>query len=626
MDDIRLASIFRPENQFKAWTNIISIDETAITLEALFQREQALPGVIIEENHQSRTLLSRRVFFAVISRPFGREVFLKRPLRELLASAKPETLILSEDTPLSVACRAALARCDSNRFEPFIMISGASAFIIELADLLLAQADALEKTVFEKSLLAETATQTASDLKQALQEQHQLAEELERARTLAEHDATHDSLTGLLNRKGFFAEMRAAMTAKASGKGPDYGLLFLDLDRFKLINDSLGHHRGNELLIQVAERLSALAARCNSSALQDAFSQDKCIVGRHSGDEFVLLQSIDEDPDAILKTAQTLLASLTAPYMLGGKPYTIGVSIGLVGALSHYEDHEPALRDADIAMYEAKRHKEQPIVRFESPMHKTVERRVELEAELREAVHRNELVLHYQPIIDTFTGAVFAYEGLLRWQRERDIIPPGEFISVAEETGLINEIGLHVMRSACHWMKNHTQKGGNANSLVSLNISAVQLANTELPAQFEAICLNEAVPTSRFILEVTEQSAMSYPERSLNILEDLKQRGFRLALDDFGTGYSSLSWLHKYPFDLLKVDRSLIAGVGQTANSEKMAAGILHLSKILGLHVIAEGVERLSQKQTLNETGFQLMQGYHFGRPAPSWPIEASPF
>jgi EAL domain-containing protein (putative c-di-GMP-specific phosphodiesterase class I) len=221
------------------------------------------------------------------------------------------------------------------------------------------------------------------------------------------------------------------------------------------------------------------------------------------------------------------------------------------------------------------------------------------------------------------SGNIFAYEALLRWNRPDGMMMPSQFIGMAEETGLINEIGFWVMSASCCWLKEMSAHIEPHKFRMSMNISARQLANDALPEMLEKICVEAGVPTSCFILEVTERTAMENPDHSSLVLSDLKQRGFILALDDFGTGHSSLSWLHRYPFDILKLDRSLTAEVGLTPNSNKMAAGILSLSKFLGLTVIAEGVERPSQKDELYFLGFRLMQGYHFGYPLPAWQTEA---
>lgn len=618
MNYVNLSTFCQPTSLFKTWSTLVSADASASILEDVFQQTPALPGVIVLGAGAEVTLLSRKVFLASLSRPFGREVFLKRPIWELLESSRPETLSLEAHTPLSLACRAALARSHSTRFEPILVTGGESMFIMELADLLLAQADALERIVAEKDALVEQTARAAIDLEGALREQHLLAEELQRARQLAEYDAKHDSLTGLLNRKGFVVEMEAALKTASSRKDTDYWLLFLDLDRFKLINDSLGHHLGNELLVQVAQRLSSFTSVSGNAPSVSG------IAGRHSGDEFVLLCVAPADASAIWRTTKTLYESLTSPYLLDGKHYAIDVSIGMVPSLSAYQSYEPALRDADIAMYEAKRNPNRKIVLFEHTMYQALQKRMSLETELRGAVGRGELVLHYQPIIETKSGNIFAYEALIRWNRPDGMMMPGQFIGMAEETGLINEIGLWVMRESCYCLKEMNADVDPYKFRMSLNISARQLANGALPELLEKVCIEAGVPTSCFILEITERTAMENPEHSSIVLGDLKRRGFSLALDDFGTGHSSLSWLHKYPFDILKLDRSLTAEVGLTPNSNKMAAGILCLSKFMGLTVIAEGVERPSQKDELYFLGFRLMQGYHFGYPLPTWQTEVT--
>ncbi|HTQ72245.1 MAG TPA: EAL domain-containing protein [Acidocella sp.] len=593
MDDLRLCSIFMPQGKHQSWTETMPAGDAAAVLEARFRAMPALPGVIVTAGGKVAGLLSRREFLAALSAPYGREVFLKRPLQELMASAMPETLVLDDQIPLATACRMALGRADAARFEPILLTGAGGPRIIELAALLSAQADALE---------------------QALDEQRQLASELRAARRRAEYDAIHDSLTGLLNRKGFLAQMQLLMASSANYAGGDYGLLFFDLDRFKLINDSLGHQVGDELLIQVAERLATIETLCNTGH-DEAGAGPCCVVGRHSGDEFVLLHAVSGDAALLWQAAQMLYSSLTAPYVLDGKPYTIGASIGMVGSLAPYQSQEAALRDADIAMYEAKRSHSEKIVLFETTMHALAERRLALENELREAVTQGNLILYFQPIMSFGLERPFAYEVLLRWQSPHGLLAPGEFIALAEETGMIDDIGFWTLEATCNWLRAAQASRPGEEIRASINISAVQLANPALPAKFASICAATGVPPDRILIELTEQSAIAAPERAAQFLRELKACGFLLALDDFGAGYSSLAWLHKLPVDMLKIDGSLTAEVECSASAAKIAAGILNLSNSLGLSVVANGVERLSQMEKLRELGFDLMQGFYFGRP-----------
>lgn len=408
------------------------------------------------------------------------------------------------------------------------------------------------------------------------------------------------------------ARVQALMASGTGRSDRSYGLLFLDLDRFKLINDSLGHQAGNALLVQVAQRLITAGDRRKGVARRGATC---CIVGRHSGDEFVILHEISGDTASLWSAAQEFYNALTLPYMLDGKSYAIGVSIGMVGSLAPYRNHEAALRDADIAMYEAKRSATQKIVLFEPAMYVQVEHRLLLERDLRQAISKGEMVLYFQPIVCLAKGNSFAHEVLLRWQSPHGLLSPGEFIPLAEETGLINDIGYWVLEAACRWLSAAQTSDGHEDTRVSINVSPVQLADAALPAKFAGICASLGVSPNRILIEITEQSAMASPERAAQFLSELKDYGFMLALDDFGTGYSSLSWLYKLPVDILKIDRSLIGEVNSARSAAKMAAGILNLSNSLGLQVIAEGVECATQVEKLRKLGFSLLQGYYFGRP-----------
>ena len=595
MDSLRVCSIFTRQGKYQSWTETMPAEVAAAVLEARFRAMPALPGVIVTVGDKIAGLLSRRAFLAALSRPYGREVFLKRPLQELMASAMPEILVLDDQTSLATACRMALGRDDSARFEPILLKGANGPRIVELAALLSAEADALE---------------------QALQEQRELASELQAARRRAEYDAIHDPLTGLLNRKGFLAQMQVLTASAANHAGGDYGLLFFDLDRFKLINDSLGHQVGDELLIQVAQRLAAIEDLCNTGH-DEAGAGPCCVVGRHSGDEFVLLHAVSGDAASLWQAARRLYRSLTAPYVLDGKPYTIGVSIGMVGTLTPYQSQEAALRDADIAMYQAKRSHSQKIVLFEAAMHAVAERRLTLENDLREAVAQGNLILHFQPIMSFEPERPFAYEVLLRWQSPLGLLAPGEFIALAEETGMIDEIGFWTLKATCRWLHATQARWPREEIRASINFSPVQLANPALPAKFASICAATDVPPDRILIELTEQSAIAAPERAAQFLRELKNYGFLLVLDDFGAGYSSLTWLHKLPFDMLKIDSSLTAEVDCSSSAPKIAAGILNLSNSLGLSVVANGVERPSQMEKLRLLGFHLMQGYYFGRPHP---------
>ena len=592
MPDLPLAQIFTESSGYAVWKEGVAGDAVGTTLEARFNALPALPAVIVQVGAEVR-LISRHAFFKILSRQFGREIFLNRPLQELIASEMPETLIIDDQTDLATACRLALGRAEAKKFEPILLVSSTDTpSVISTATLLTAQADALD---------------------QALREQYQLAAELTEAKRRAEFDATHDALTGLLNRKGFLARMQRIIVAGSSEAA--HGLLFLDLDRFKIINDSLGHNVGNELLCQVSQRLLAIAARHGADA---ADPNRRVIVGRHSGDEFVTLCPL-AGPGVLSDIASEINQAITAPYLLEGKPYTIGVSIGMVGSLAPYTSYEAALRDADIAMYQAKNSASRKIVLFEPRMHARVERRLVLERDLQQAVGRDELLLHFQPIVGFGADRPYAYEALVRWRSPHGLLAPNDFIPLAEETGLINDIGLWVLKAACMWLRGL----GEDDVRICVNLSPVQLANVTLPVQLASICASHGVSPSRIIIELTEQSAMASPERATQFLHELKKFGFILALDDFGTGYSSLHWLHKLPIDLIKIDKSLVAEVATSSSAAKLAAGILHLCNSVDLRAVAEGVETEQQAQKLHAAGFSLMQGYYFGRPmpdAPAWP------
>lgn len=585
--------VLRNSDRYPSYTQSVTADDSGTTLEAVFHATPNLPAVMVYARHKMVGVLSYRMFRDTLSRAFGRELFLKRPIAVMIETILQPIFELDDQVELATACRLALSRDTSVRYEPILVTSLTSPpRIVALTTLLSAQADALE---------------------QALISQYELATELELSRSQAEHDATHDSLTGLLNRKGFLQQMQAFMASGSDQHGVSYSLLFLDLDRFKHINDSLGHQTGNELLIQVSERLTLTAQQCDANSCTAVSS----VVGRHSGDEFVILQAASDDTFPILDAARQFYRELTLPYILKGQPYDIGVSIGVVSSLESYNSYEAALRDADIAMYEAKRSVLRKIVFFETSMYSQVEQRLVLETDLRQAILRGELTLYYEPIISTKTGSIFAHEALLRWNSPHGLLTPEQFIYLAEETGLINEIGFFVLESACNWLSDSAHLDRNRNRFVSINVSPVQLANSVLPTKFAEICKQAGVSPKRIIIEITEQCAMASPERTGYVLAELKDLGFMIALDDFGTGYSSLAWLHKLPVDIIKIDKSLINEVDSSESTAKMAAGILNMCASLDLKVVAEGVERSTQAHKLQRLGFHLLQGYYFGYPCP---------
>ncbi len=426
----------------------------------------------------------------------------------------------------------------------------------------------------------------------------------ERRRLEAEiqHRAFHDGLTDLANRD-LFRDRLDHVTARARRRPQTYAVLFLDLDGFKHVNDSLGHDAGDALLVEVAERLSFCV-------------RDADTVARFGGDEFaVLLEDISTQADAA-RVAERILESLHASVDLDGQRVFVGASIGIaIGDGSR--GSEELMRDADLAMYMAKNAGKGRYELFEEEMHVQAQRRLQLEQELRRAVEERQFVLHYQPIVDLETGRIRDVEALVRWQREDGaLVPPNEFIPLAEETGLIIPLGRWVLREACAQVAAWQQTLPGAGDLgVAVNISARQLGYGDVVADVARALGSSGLAPHHLTLEVTESSVLGDDDDTLALMRDLKSLGVRLAVDDFGTGYSALSYLQRYPFDVLKIDRSFVHGLTDGSANPGVLRALVELGTSLSLTTVAEGIEHMEQLRRFRSLDCQLGQGFLFARP-----------
>jgi diguanylate cyclase (GGDEF)-like protein/PAS domain S-box-containing protein len=417
------------------------------------------------------------------------------------------------------------------------------------------------------------------------------------------HQAFHDSLTTLANRALFHDRVEHALTKSRRTASP-VAVLFLDLDNFKTVNDSLGHAAGDQVLVGVAGRVNA-SVRTGDT------------VARFGGDEFaILLEDVHEVSEAI-EVAQRIEQALRAPFHIDGKDVFItsstGVALSTVGASSADE----LLRNADVAMYTAKERGKGRHITFEPDMHAAVVRRLELEVDLRRAVEREEFLVHYQPLFDLRSGGMTGVEALVRWRHpEQGLVSPADFIPVAEDTGLIVELGRWVLRQSCRdaadWQRRF---GAAAPSKVNVNLSARQLQQAGLVDDVAAALGDSGLPASNLVLEITESVLMQDAASAVGRLTELKNLGVQLAIDDFGTGYSSLSYLQQFPVDTLKIDKSFIDGVGREAERAALTSAIIDLSRTLGLKTVAEGIEEAAQATELTLLGCDVGQGYHFARP-----------
>jgi diguanylate cyclase (GGDEF)-like protein len=410
-----------------------------------------------------------------------------------------------------------------------------------------------------------------------------------------------DPLTGLANRALFYDRVEHALARSQRHQQPIV-VLFLDLDEFKTINDSLGHGAGDQLLVAVAERLR--------TCLRDADT-----AARLGGDEFaILLEEIEEAGPALV--AQRVLDTLQAPFVLSGREVFVNASIGIaVGSVQ--QDANELLRDADAAMYVAKTNGKGRFETFAPAMHDAVMERLTLQVELQRAVEQQEFIIQYQPIVDLDSGRITGVEALVRWQHPvRGQMPPARFIPLAEQTGLIVPIGRWVLQQACQQARRwHTQHPTTPPLGVSVNLSARQLQQPGLVSDVAAALASSGLDPASLTLEITESVLVHDTEATITVLSNLKTLGVRLAIDDFGTGYSSLSYLQRFPVDILKIDKSFIDGVANGAEASTVARAITKLGHSLGLETVAEGIEEPEQQAAISAMGCHQGQGYHFARP-----------
>ncbi len=422
-----------------------------------------------------------------------------------------------------------------------------------------------------------------------------------------------DPLTGLPNRLLFIDRVGRLIKHTKRRKDQLFAVLFLDLDGFKMINDSMGHLVGDQLLLGVANRLE----KCLRSTDTVARLGETFTVARLGGDEFTVLLDDIKDPSDAKRAADRMMKALASPFILGGKEVFTSVSIGIALSNSAYEQPEDILRDADTAMYRAKSLGKARYEVFDADMRASVMARLQLETDLRHALERGEFRNFYQPIVALVSGEIAGFEALLRWQHPtRGLLGPNEFIPVAEETGLIRELGWWNLRQACQQIS-EWRAGSIAHHhlTISVNLSAKQFLQPNLVEDIRKLLGELALPPKALKLEITESTVMADPSGAVEMLQQIKSLGICLAIDDFGTGYSSLSYLHRFPLDTLKIDRSFISSMGDDGDGMEIARTILPMANNLQLDVVAEGVETLQQVALLKKLQCKYGQGYYFSRP-----------
>lgn len=430
------------------------------------------------------------------------------------------------------------------------------------------------------------------------------------------HLAYYDAVTQLPNRT-FFLKFLSKTIELARRNNSTFAILFLDLDGFKGINDTYGHHAGDQLLREVSDRLTK-GLRCSdlTSRFFDHFDH-KIDVARLGGDEFIILLNDLTRPEDAATVADRIQHWVTQPVQLGDRTIQIGVSMGIALFPLDGNDSETLLKNADIAMYHAKKIGKGNYQFFHDGMALKTRKRLEMETFMYHAVPNNELRLHYQPIIDILTGKLTGAEALLRWENPvLGFLPPNDFIPLAEENGIIIQFGEWVIREACRQLLKW-QRLGRTNFYLSVNLSSLQLNQLSFIPMVSSIINEYQINPAYLTFELTESMIMADTDNMLNKLNDLKKLGIKLALDDFGTGYSSLRYLNRFPLDILKIDRSFIKELPVCADAAAIVNAILALAKALNLNTVAEGVETLPQKTFLQNTTCTSVQGYLYSKPMP---------
>jgi len=452
--------------------------------------------------------------------------------------------------------------------------------------------------------------------------------ERKRVEDQLKHNALHDSLTNLPNRKLFLDRLQRAWERCRRQNDYHFAVLFVDIDGFKVYNDTMGHAVGDDLIMQISARLSGcirfedMLSRPTGGA-EEILERDGKVLARMGGDEFtILVGNIKEASDA-LRVANRIHDALGTLAVEGREVY-VTASIGIALSTTPHTRAEEMLRNADIAMYRAKTLGKSRTEFFDPQMHTNAVHRLQLDRELRKAIEAHEFKVHYQPIVQLQSGLVSGFEALVRWDSDTGLKSPDYFISVAEETGLVIPMGEWVLREACRqlraWHQHHPDQAGLS---VTVNVSPKQFDNADLVQQIESALQETGIEPRLLHLEITESAAMGSTEKALNILERLKDIGVSVCLDDFGTGHSSLARLQRLPVDILKIDRSFVMHMHTDEDARKLVNFIIAVAHTLGIKVVAEGIETASHVGYLRELGCDFGQGYFFARPADSETAEA---
>ncbi len=457
---------------------------------------------------------------------------------------------------------------------------------------------------------AEQAEAHVQELRHYVGELERSSAALRDSREMFRHAAYHDALTELPNRNQFIESLTELLEAGTKDRDLKFAILFFDLNRFKTINDSLGHSLGDELIRQVGARLSELTSEAD-------------LVGRFSGDEFAILLKNVDSIEAVTLFAETAAEQIEEPFLLNGRYVFANVSIGIAFNNERYTKPEEILRDADIAMYYAKERKQNYVI-FDEKMHARAVTLLELETDLRYAIAKEKLELFYQPIINLKQMTLAGFEALVRWNHPtRGLVAPDEFIALSEDTGLIVPMTVQLLYKACRqlvqWRANSPD---NELLTMSVNISGKHFEDGDLVSQLKTVIAETRINPAHLKLEITESAVMENAEQAIATLHEIKRTGVRISIDDFGTGYSSLSYLHRFPIDALKIDRSFVGTMEDASENGEIVRTVIALAAALNLNVIAEGIESIHQMHQLSILGCEYGQGYLFSRPQPAKEID----
>ncbi|MEQ1923559.1 MAG: bifunctional diguanylate cyclase/phosphodiesterase [Pyrinomonadaceae bacterium] len=452
---------------------------------------------------------------------------------------------------------------------------------------------------------AEQAEEHVNELEHYVAELERSGSALQESHENFRHAAYHDALTGLPNRNYFIDTLKGLLQQSRENSESNFAVLFLDLNRFKTINDSLGHSMGDRLIKNVAKRLSGMV-------------REEDMVARFSGDKFGIVLSDLLSKEEATSFADRLAKRLAEPYTLDGRQVFTSAKIGIAYGNSKYPEAEDILRDADIAMYYSKDNEENYVI-FDQKMHIRAVTRLQLETDLRFAIERNEFELYYQPIVGLENSSLVGFEALVRWNHpQRGLVPPNEFIPISESTGLIIPMTVQILHSACKQIVEWQEQNPNGTPLsVAVNLSGKHFGHPALVEQIKTVIAETGIDPTNLKLELTEGAVMENAETAILMLQQIKETGVQISIDDFGTGYSSLSYLHRFPIDLLKVDRSFVSAMEENTENGEIVRTVIALAKALNLKVVAEGIESVHQFHQLRILGCEYGQGYLFSKPLP---------